>query len=148
MRSLGRRPLFLDERQTAAQVVGVVGAQPLALGMAAVQLGLDQLTDLDVVDDESLDEPGQLDVDQQNAVHAHTGQVGLAEHRTAEIGGVEGGPTQVVVARERPGHRREPYAGGTAHPPTGPHGSVASKHRWRPVSRLPSTKVRSTCSSS
>ncbi len=89
MRAAGRCPLLLDERPAAAEAVDIVGAEPLALGVAAVELGFDQRADVDVVDDETLHEAGELDVDQQDAVHPHTAQVALAEHRATEIGGVE-----------------------------------------------------------
>ena len=54
--------------------------------MAAIELRLDQRPDVDVVDDKSLHETGELDVDEEHSVHPHAGEVGLTEHGAAEVG--------------------------------------------------------------
>ena len=64
--------------------------------MSPFELGFDERGDVDVVDDEVADEPGDVHVDEPRVDDLHLSQVAVAEGRAGEVGAGEPGAAELV----------------------------------------------------
>ena len=96
----GARPQTFDDRPRLAHAVGVGGKQHRALGMAACQLLLDEVRDLHAVHGESVDEAGDLGIDEQCTDDPGALQVHVPKARAGEVGAGEPRAPQVVGVGE------------------------------------------------
>jgi hypothetical protein len=78
-------PQFVPLAQRFAQTIHSGRTERDALGMQAVEFGLDQWTDLDSVDPQARDVAVEVDIGEQHPEHPRTGEINLAKHSPGQV---------------------------------------------------------------
>ena len=94
----GLLPQPLEDVPGLAVPVGIGRAHPGAVRIAAVEFGLDQRHDVDVVDPDVLDLAADVDVHQERAANHGAGQVDVVEQGSGQVDHLEPGAGQVLAS--------------------------------------------------
>jgi hypothetical protein len=98
----GPGPQPLDRGPSLAEPVRVGRSHLHQVGLAALELGLDQRRDVHAVDGEALDLPVDPGVEEPHAAHHDVLEPGLAEPRTGQVDVVEVGLVEVDLVEPGP----------------------------------------------